>query len=121
MRTTPARCRQDRADRARSPSLAALLDETAHKLLGIGLQDAVDLIEHAVDIGVEAFLAGAHLARVGVGALVVPAAAPRGTHLLLTGHDCLRLLERISAWGLLPDPMSRRVARGGKGGDQGGH
>ena len=31
--------------RRRRGSLAALLDETAHELLGVGLQDPVDLIE----------------------------------------------------------------------------
>ena len=45
--------------RRRQWSLAALLDEAAHELLGVGLEDAVDLVEDAVDVGVEVLLAGA--------------------------------------------------------------
>src|SRR5580765_4484719 len=42
-------------------SLAALLDEAADELLGIGLEHAVDLVEDGVDVGVEVLLAGAGL------------------------------------------------------------
>ena len=52
------RARQDRpgstVDRC---SLAALLDEPAHELLGVGLEDLVDLVEDRVDVGVERLLA----------------------------------------------------------------
>src|SRR4029079_9495217 len=38
-------------------SLAALLDERLHEVLGVGLQPLVDLVEDRVDVVVEGFLA----------------------------------------------------------------
>ena len=49
----PRRARLCRVDHL----LATLLDEAAHELLGVLLQDFVDLVEQGVDIGVERLLA----------------------------------------------------------------
>src|SRR6476620_4061119 len=53
--------------RRRLWSLATLLDEPPDELLRVGLQDPVDLVEDAVDVGVEVLLAGGGLGRCGGG------------------------------------------------------
>src|SRR5690242_5016562 len=40
-----------------APLLAALLDEGLHEVLGVGLEDVVDLVEDRVDVVVESLLA----------------------------------------------------------------
>src|SRR5919106_5539119 len=59
-------------------SLAALLDERLHEVLGVGLQYLVDLVENGVDVVVEGFLA---LGDIGL-----------GSHLLLGGGLLTALL-----------------------------
>src|SRR6476469_8388398 len=87
--------------RRRLWSLATLLDEPAHELLRVGLQDAVDLVQDAVDVGVEVLLAGARLRRGrgglgGVVGLVVPALWPA---VLLARHVRDLPCERPSPLG----------------------
>src|SRR6478672_788434 len=74
--------------RRRQWSLAALLDEAADELLRVGLQDAVDLVEDAVDVGVQVLLAGGGLGRrwSGLGGLVGSVVASLWSALLLAGH-----------------------------------
>src|SRR5580765_398709 len=74
--------------RRRQWSLAALLDEAADELLRVGLEDAVDLVEDAVDVRVEVLLAGRGFRRrrSGLGSLVRSVVAPLWSALLLAGH-----------------------------------
>ena len=96
-------------------SLAALLHEPADELLGVGLEDAVDLVEHAVDVGVEVLLAGARLRRCG-GGLRAPSSGP-------SSRRCGRLCSWLGmSWPLArggladpcePIPMPRRAHAAG--------
>src|SRR5450631_215102 len=59
------------ADRRRPQnrgSLATLLHESAHELLGVGFENTIDLVQHAVYVVVERVLAGGRL-RGGLGGL----------------------------------------------------
>ena len=74
-------------------SLAALLDERSDELLGVGLEDLVDLVEDRVDVVVERLLA---LGDVGLGG-----DAPPGGR-LLAALARLLLLVCLSAPCAMP-------------------
>src|SRR5579884_2744038 len=46
-----------RAVGSKGPLLSALLDEAAHEVLGVGLEDLVDLVQDGVDVVVQLVLA----------------------------------------------------------------
>src|SRR5688500_7282793 len=74
--------------RRRQWSLAPLLHEAADELLSVGLEHAVDLVQDAVDVGVEVLLAGGGFrrGRSGLGCLVGGVVAALWSALLLAGH-----------------------------------
>src|SRR4051812_17725004 len=78
-------------------SLSALLDERLHEVLGVGLEDVVDLVEDGVDVVVQGFLA---LGDIGLGRDLgdVLGLARLARLLLLLGH-AFTLAARPSARG----------------------
>src|SRR5699024_4319798 len=101
------------------PSLAALLHEALDELLGIGLQDAVDLVEHRVDLlvtgsGIRRDLAEVVLLRALVAATAVLRTDSLLCHELLLRRSCVEPMPPSRSRGPRGHP-SRGVPRSGTG------
>src|SRR5690349_13376939 len=86
-------------------SLAALLDERLHEVLGVGLEHLVDLVQDRVDVLVELFLALGDVGLGGLGGLDLLLAALAGLLLLLCHLAPPVLGSAILTANLAPRPL----------------